>query len=67
MEQHGWKDLDQIVQWEPAKQYLHFNIPKQWLNTQPPFDWNEEPIGHNEEISLKGIPEQQQEVRNVCE
>lgn len=50
-----------------GKQYLHFNILKRWLNAQPPADSNEEPADHNEEISLNAIPEQQQELQNVCE
>ena len=40
-----------------GKQYLHFNIPKRWLNTQPPAD--EEPADHDEE------QQQQQDPQNV--
>ena len=40
-----------------GRQYLHFNIPKRWLDNQPSFDSNEEPINHDGEMSLNATPE----------
>ncbi len=40
-----------------GKQYMHFNIPKRWLDTQSTAD--EEPTDHNEEL------QQQQEPTNA--
>ena len=42
-----------------GRQYLHFNIPKRWLDNQPSADPNEEPIDHDGVMSLNATPEQE--------
>ena len=42
-----------------GRQYLHFNIPKRWLDNQPSCDSNEQPIDHDGEMSLNATPEQE--------
>lgn len=42
-----------------GRQYLHFNLPKRWLDNQLSCDSNEEPIDHDGEMSLNATPEQE--------
>ena len=41
-----------------GRQYLHFNIPKRWLDNHPSVVSNEEPTDHDGEMSLNASPEQ---------
>ena len=50
-----------------GRQYLHFNIPKRWLDNQPSADPNEEPIDHDGVMSLNATPNKNQPPRNISE
>jgi len=42
-----------------GRQYLHFNIPKRWLDNQSSCNSNEQPIDQEGEMSLIATPEQE--------
>ena len=42
-----------------GKQYLHFNIPKLWLDNQPSIDSNKEPVGHDGVMPLNATSDQE--------